>query len=380
MAQLGALISFTAGTPAVANDVNYNFNLIRTFINSANFGVDNINSTLASRSGSPILTINQVSEPFSPLYIINSQNKSGIQIDQQVSLDANHGGILINDTATQANASTAGLLMHLSNASTNSAILIKHGGAGGTETFKLTKSALSLFAAGVELSEARLKLPVRDTAQQNAVTQEGSILYNSDTQEVNVRKAGAWSSIGSPAGVVQMYAGSSAPTGWLICNGAVVSQTTYPELYAAIGATFNTGGEGAGNFRLPDMRGAFVRGAGTTQVPAFSGAYNGGSVGTYSAENLGPHTHTIPVFVTSSNTGPITGQSSAYTNYNSGSSPFNSANVNSYDANFSRIIGANSCNNTQNGNTNTTNYTTGSAGAAGNLKPASISLHYIIKH
>lgn len=66
-----------------------------------------------------------------------------------------------------------------------------------------------------------------------------------------------------PIGGVLDYAGSTIPIGWLPCNGAVVSQTTYANLFAAISTTWNTGGEGAGNFRLPDTRGRVRIGAGT---------------------------------------------------------------------------------------------------------------------
>lgn len=67
-----------------------------------------------------------------------------------------------------------------------------------------------------------------------------------------------------PAGILMMYGGSAAPTGWLICDGTVVSQTTYSDLFAVIGSSFNTGGEGAGNFRLPDFRRRVPVGAGGT--------------------------------------------------------------------------------------------------------------------
>lgn len=40
---------------------------------------------------------------------------------------------------------------------------------------------------------------------------------------------------------------------WMLLNGAVLSQTTYPALYALYGTSYNTGGEGAGNFRIPDL-------------------------------------------------------------------------------------------------------------------------------
>lgn len=58
-----------------------------------------------------------------------------------------------------------------------------------------------------------------------------------------------------PTGLVSPYAGSSAPGGWLLCDGAVVSRTTYAPLFAIVGTTYNTGGEAGTSFRLPDLRG-----------------------------------------------------------------------------------------------------------------------------
>lgn len=57
-----------------------------------------------------------------------------------------------------------------------------------------------------------------------------------------------------PASVIP-YAGLTAPTGWFLCDGSTVSQTTFANLFAVIGTTYNTGGEPGGDFRLPDMRG-----------------------------------------------------------------------------------------------------------------------------
>ena len=61
------------------------------------------------------------------------------------------------------------------------------------------------------------------------------------------------------AGAMLPFAMSSAPTGWLKCNGAAVSRTTYSRLFTAIGTTFGTG-DGSTTFNLPDLRGEFVRG------------------------------------------------------------------------------------------------------------------------
>lgn len=65
----------------------------------------------------------------------------------------------------------------------------------------------------------------------------------------------------TPTGGIMPYAGSSAsvPTGWLLCDGTAVSQTTYAALYAVIGSTYNTSGgqaaPSAGTFRVPLLTG-----------------------------------------------------------------------------------------------------------------------------
>ncbi len=58
----------------------------------------------------------------------------------------------------------------------------------------------------------------------------------------------------TPPGTIQVYAGSVAPAGFLICDGSAISRTTYAALYTAIGGTFG-GGDGSSTFNLPDLRG-----------------------------------------------------------------------------------------------------------------------------
>lgn len=64
-----------------------------------------------------------------------------------------------------------------------------------------------------------------------------------------------------PIGSVMDYAGATAPTGWLICNGAAVSRTTYSVLFALIGSTYGQG-DGSTTFNVPDLRGRMSIGAG----------------------------------------------------------------------------------------------------------------------
>lgn len=63
-----------------------------------------------------------------------------------------------------------------------------------------------------------------------------------------------------PIGVEMDWPGTTAPNLWLLEYGQVVAQTSYPELFDVLGTIYNTGGEGAGNFRLPDGRGAVYAG------------------------------------------------------------------------------------------------------------------------
>lgn len=65
-----------------------------------------------------------------------------------------------------------------------------------------------------------------------------------------------------PAGVIQMFAGSTAPSGWLICDGSTVSRRIYSDLFKVIGTTYGAG-DGNTTFTLPDMRGRVPMGAGT---------------------------------------------------------------------------------------------------------------------
>lgn len=60
------------------------------------------------------------------------------------------------------------------------------------------------------------------------------------------------------AGIVNYYAASAAPSGYLKANGAVISRTTYAALFSAIGTTFGAG-DGSTTFQLPDLRSEFIR-------------------------------------------------------------------------------------------------------------------------
>ena len=67
-----------------------------------------------------------------------------------------------------------------------------------------------------------------------------------------------------PIGTINAYGGTTTPEGWLICQGQALSRTEYADLFAVIGTNFGSG-DGSTTFNIPDLRGEFLRGAGTNQ-------------------------------------------------------------------------------------------------------------------
>lgn len=191
-------------------------------------------------------------------------------------------------------------------------------------------------------------------------------------------KAAARSFLGSeiPPGVIVPYAGSSPPTGWLLCYGQAVSRTTYAALFAAIDTTYGSG-DGSTTFNLPDLRGRAVFGRDNmggassgriTQAVSGMNANNLGATGgdqrtqshthSFSATTSsgGGHAHQLPV---KSSEGVTTALSTDQTNV------FNMTSISTSSAGD---------------HTHSVSGTTGASGSGGsqNMPPA-IILNYIIK-
>ena len=103
---------------------------------------------------------------------------------------------------------------------------------------------------------------------------------------------------GVPTGSVFAMAVVSVPTGYLECNGAAVSRTTYSALFAVIGTAYGAG-NGSSTFNLPDLRGEFIRGFDNGR-----GVDSGRSVATSQGGQNASHNHSISVSGTTSNPTP----------------------------------------------------------------------------
>ena len=122
-----------------------------------------------------------------------------------------------------------------------------------------------------------------------------------------------------PTGVIEMFAGSVAPIGWLICDGSIVSRVAFSDLFKIIGTTYGSGNSNS-TFTLPDMRGRMPIGVGsgsglTTRTLA---ATLGSQTATLAETNLPSHTHTASVgteSVTHTHTGTSGGESTNHNHY-----------------------------------------------------------------
>ena len=128
----------------------------------------------------------------------------------------------------------------------NDAFLINHLGSTSTVSFS------SLSAA---VTNDSIKLPSTSTGGQ-------VLTYNGSTSTWVASSANIPTKVydSVPIGSVHFFATSTAPTGYLECDGGIVSKSTYSDLWTTIGDTFSAVALSANHFRLPDLRGEFIRG------------------------------------------------------------------------------------------------------------------------
>ena len=121
-----------------------------------------------------------------------------------------------------------------------------------------------------------------------------------------------------PTGSFKPHGGGSAPTGYLLCDGAAISRTTYANLFAVIGTAYGVG-DGSTTFNVPDMQGKVPVGIGASGVTSI-GDTGGEQEHTLIISETPAHTHTSPMDLT---------EGTSSVNTKSGSSPPNSNPVSS---------------------------------------------------
>lgn len=110
----------------------------------------------------------------------------------------------------------------------------------------------------IEISELEF---TEELASDNLIPVEGL----TDTKATSLQKLRDWLGIESailkqvPTGIILPYGGSTAPEGFLLCNGATINRTTYANLFKAIGTTYGSG-DGSTTFKLPNFSSGKIMG------------------------------------------------------------------------------------------------------------------------
>ena len=211
----------------------------------------------------------------------------------------------------------------------------------------------------------------------------------------------------NPTGSVIIYGGTSAPTGWLMCDGSDLNTYTYRVLHAVVSNNFGGTAYNAGvtdqsgvttTFKLPDMRGRVVAGreSSASNLTSAVGGVDGGAMGatggnqgitlTSAQSGLPAHTHSASTSTSTSVTNGLSvasslsftiytsGQDGGYSGYHVVSANATSGTSLSVSSSFSGSITASSSSSTTVSNNSASN----ASSAHANVQPT-IILNYIMK-
>ena len=97
----------------------------------------------------------------------------------------------------------------------------------------------------------------------------------------------------TPVGSISLFAGKTAPTGWLICDGSAVSRTTYANLFSVIGTTYGKG-DGSTTFNIPDLQGRVPVGYKSSDTSFDTiGETGGEKTHTLTIDEMPSHNHSV---------------------------------------------------------------------------------------
>jgi len=129
-------------------------------------------------------------------------------------------------------------------------------------------------------------------------------------------------------GEIRAFAGANVPANWMLCNGAILNSSIYPQLFALIGNAY--GGSSPKTFALPDFRGRLLidQGAGPGLTQRVVGQTGGTERVALAAAELPSHNHNVKVSMSgmpvvvpspSTNLGSMTSPGGAVVGYLPGS-------------------------------------------------------------
>jgi microcystin-dependent protein len=196
---------------------------------------------------------------------------------------------------------------------------------------------------------------------------EGLEIYNETQKCKQVYTGSGWSNIGPQTGEIISAGVSTAPAGFLACDGSSLLRTDYADLFAAIGTTF--GAADGTHFNVPDTRRRALvgkGGTGTGTLAATVGSTGGEEEHTLTTAETPAHTHTV-----SGTTGATTPQ--IYTDFGSGIGPADGG-VAYGDSNHSQAYAFQA---SHTHSFSATSSSVGSGSAHNNIQPSLVVGHFI---
>ena len=141
----------------------------------------------------------------------------------------------------------------------------------------------------ISLQDSTNQDPTTATTYWTVVKDQGKTLHTigSGLPNEGYSKNDIDNGVAMPVGSVITVSSINVPNGFLECNGAELSRTTYANLYAVIGDTYGAG-DGSTTFNIPDLRGEFIRGFDNGR-----GIDSGRGIGTAQLDAIQEHGHNI---------------------------------------------------------------------------------------
>lgn len=270
---------------------------------------------LLQRSGSGLTGVNPASLGGSSISY-NAVDVSATTSGSPLVLSISTGtGILVVDTVTvgigggfvrlpSPSGSTLGKLIIITNTATLGLVTVQSPSGGVIATVTPPTGLCAFIGA----SAGSGWYPLLYSVASQSEAQTGAANDRLMTPLRTAQAIAALAATGVPSGTVTDYAGTTAPTGWLLCDGSAVSRSTYSALFTAISTTYGAG-DGSTTFNVPDVRGrvSVGAGAGSGLTSRTLGSSSGSETHALTGSESPSHTHS-----------PVSFGSGDYTAYASG--------------------------------------------------------------